>query len=126
MSLAGIDVIPTKSTPLILARLYNSSGNLLKQSDITSIKLTVYELREDMIELEGYTDIDVDKTSVISDTLITDNLWEKDNIGYNFKHFIPVSSNYPFNKRNELFLVEYLFQLTDGFRFCLLRRIKTL
>lgn len=61
-------------------------GNALVQADFDDITAAVYDL-----EIAGTAPVDeptVQVTSVISDTLVDDEIWTEDNIGRNFLHSI--------------------------------------
>lgn len=68
-----------------LGRILSPAGDYLVQSDVTSATWTVYDL-DDAKAVEGTGSLTV--SSVIFDTLQTDDIWTEDTTGYNFKSTI--------------------------------------
>ena len=73
----------------------------IKQADLSSAKYTAYLLDDHDPDVQtpiiGHTDVDVDVSGLIFDTLQKDALWgDLDGIGYNFKHALDVSANHVF------------------------------
>lgn len=127
MALCGMTTIYANSSPIILARVLNSSGNYLKQSDVSSIKLNIIQIREkDRIELPEWKNVSLSASAVVFDELQIDNLWVEDNIGYNFKYVFEYGSNFPFSESDRLYLVTFQIVLTDNSSIVLGRRIRTI
>lgn len=71
------------------ARLVKEDGTQIAASDLSSIRLAVYNLRDlstkIVIGTSSVTDITV-ATSAATGTLVTSNNWTEDEDGYNFSH----------------------------------------
>ena len=108
------------STPTALGRITardgtgvatgrKGEGNWLKQADISSITVGVFDLDADSTIVSAAV---VDKTASVLDVPVTtDVLWTRDKIGYNFIHDLSVTY---FATGDHTFLVEYKVTLTGG------------
>lgn len=71
------------------ARLVKEDGTQIAASDLSSIRLSVYNLQDlstkIVIGTSSVTDITV-ATSAATGTLVTSNNWTEDEDGYNFSH----------------------------------------
>ncbi|MDO4557475.1 MAG: hypothetical protein Q4C47_00720 [Planctomycetia bacterium] len=105
-------------TATFLARVTNESGVPLTQSDIRSIRYTVYSIDEQRpgheVVVSGHMDITVPIITSISDTLQTGEIWTVDNTGYNFRHTPSDSESEIFPVSNHTYLVEYQIVPTTG------------
>ncbi len=73
------------ATPKLMARITGNDGANITQSDITSIARTIYDLDSatpDTAIGDATAPVVAD---VVFDTLQTDDLWDEDTTGYNFK-----------------------------------------
>lgn len=68
-------------------------------------------------EIAGHQNVGLDPADVIFDALQTDDLWEEDDTGYNFRHRVPVNEYPAFEIAGRRYLVEYVFCPLDGERF---------
>ena len=125
MFVSTVKTITAGSTPIFMARILNLNGQYAKQEDFSSITVSVSELREAVVPVENYINLTIPITTTIYDELQLNKLWTEDGIGYNFLHFIPQQQNYPFNDRRKLFLVEYKLTFTNGVRYVLAFRVRT-
>jgi hypothetical protein len=95
----------------LLARVVGQSGANVVQSDINTIKYTVYLLDDQdpdsRTAVSGHTNVTLAVANVIFNTLQTDPIWTVDAIGYNFCHVLNVSSNQAFAIAGRRYLVEY-------------------
>ncbi len=76
-------VVNEGSTCSLLARVTDTVGTVLTQSDISSIEYQIYP-EDSTTAVVGATSLTV--SSVIYDTLQTHAAWIKDTTGYNFRH----------------------------------------
>jgi len=110
----------------LLARVVGANAAVIVQADIASAAYTVTLLDDDDpaagAAVEGHTDVAVDVAGLIFDTLQTDDLWDVDAIGYNFKHVLDVAENQAFATAGRNYRV--VFQLTPNSGQVLLVRFK--
>lgn len=102
-------------TSVFLARVVDAEKTAVTQASIASAAYTIYANPTNTSlgsAVTGHDDVSLDVSSVIFDTLQTDDLWETDGIGYNFKHTPSASSNFPFPNRGSEYILEY--QLTPA------------
>jgi len=127
MALCGMTTIYANSSPIVLARILNSSGGYLKQNDVSSIKLNIIQIRErDRIPVPNWENVSIPKANVIFDELQLDSLWTDDNFGYNFKYIFEYGSNFPFSESDRLYLATFQIVLTNNASIVLGRRIRTI
>jgi len=101
----------------LLARVVGANGAAIKVADLDSAKYTIYELDESDPDagtaVTGHTDVDIAPvSSLIFDTLQTDDLWDIDEDGYNFKHVVDITANPAFPKAGKNYRV--VFTLTPN------------
>jgi len=105
-------------TAVLMARIVNSDGDDIQQSDVSAVKYSVYELdpcQPDVLTVvAGHDAVSLTVSSVIYDTLQTGGLWTVDEEGYNFRHEINVSSAEAFPKAGAQYQVRYELTPTDG------------
>lgn len=92
---------------VLLARVRNSGGDYIQQSDLSSINCAVY----DAISGNELATPSVDISSSVYDTLQTDARWEEDDVGYNFAHTLPASA---LSSGSTRYRIEYKFQPSSG------------
>ncbi len=84
----------------MLARVVGANGAVIVQADIASAAYSVTLLDDDDPDtgtaIEGHANVAVDVAGLIHDNLQTDDLWDVDAIGYNFKHVLDVAENQAF------------------------------
>ena len=91
-------VVFKNGSATLLARVVGAGGAAITQATISAIKYTIYLLDANDPDagtaVDGHTDVAVSPvSSVIFDALQTDDLWDVDATGYNFKHQLDVSTN---------------------------------
>jgi hypothetical protein len=100
----------------LLARVVGADGAPVTQSDVASAQYTAYLLDESdpdaATPVAGHTDVTVDVASLIYNSLQKDELWDVDDVGYNFKHVLDVSANQVFTAAGRSYRV--VFELTPG------------
>lgn len=90
------------------ARVPGWDGVNLTQSDVTAANCTVKRY-DDGDNTETYNAA-MTISSVISDTLATDNTWDEDGTGYNFSFTVPATA-FP---ANDHYQVEFAFTTSGG------------
>lgn len=95
----------------LLARIVGNDGADLVQADLASIEYAVYLLDDQDADartpISGHTDVAVNVTDAVFDTLQKDALWTVDDVGYNFRHVLDVSSSQAFSVAGRRYLVEF-------------------
>jgi len=102
----------------LLARVVGADGTPIMQSDLSSAAYTIYLLDENDPDvgtpIAGHTDVAVAVASLIYDTLQNDDLWDVDEVGYNFKHVLDVSGNQAFAAAGRSYRVVFRLAPTGG------------
>lgn len=89
----------------------HGEGKFIKQADVSSITLSVFDLSSATPDTAIATEI-LTVSAVILNTVVTSNeIWTKDSTGYNFLHDLAASY---FPTGNHTYLLEYKFTLTGG------------
>jgi len=100
----------------LLARVVGDDGVPITQADVASARYTAYLLDEGdpdaATAVAGHTDAAVDVASLIYDELQNDDLWDVDDVGYNFKHVLDVSGDHVFTIAGRIYRV--VFELTPA------------
>lgn len=92
-----------------LAQIQGLDGVYIHQADVTSIAYTVYDLTNASAVVGTGT---LTVASVVYDAMQTDDIWERDTIGYNFKTIIPASR---FPNASRRYLLNIAFTLASGY-----------
>ena len=96
---------------VFLARVVGGDGMPVTQLDISSAKYSVYLLDEDDADaataVVGHQDVALAVSAVIYDTLQTGGLWDKDSVGYNFRHVLDVSQGQAFGTAGRVYRAVY-------------------
>ena len=104
----SIATIAAKNSLTVRDRLYDVDGDIVTRSGISSLSVKVFNTRTGV---ETYS-ATITVASALYNSLVTsDDAWEKDAIGYNFKHTIPGTA---FPDGGQTYQVEYLFTPTSG------------
>jgi len=112
-------VVFKNGSATLLARVVGAGGAAITQATISAIKYTIYLLDANDPDagtaVDGHTDVAVSPvSSVIFDALQTDDLWDVDATGYNFKHVLDVSANQAFAKAGRTYRVVFALTPTSG------------
>jgi hypothetical protein len=95
----------------LLARVVGQNGVNVVQSDINTIKYTVYLLDDQdpdsRTAVSEHTNVTLAVANVIFNTLQTGPIWTVDAVGYNFCHVLNVLSHQAFTIAGRRYLVEY-------------------
>ena len=96
---------------VMMARVVNASGQNLNQASVSNIEYTVYELTTNdptgLSAIAGHSGVALVVGDVIYDTLQNDDSWNVDEVGYNFRHEIDVSTNEAFPDAGKVYQVRY-------------------
>jgi len=107
-----------QGSAVLLARVVGWDGQPIKQADINTAKYTVYLVDpnnpDSLTPVEGHEDVSMDVSGLIYDTLQTDDLWDVDDTGYNFKHVVDVSSNQAFPTAGRSYQVRFELMPVSG------------
>ena len=99
-------------TATFLARIVDESGIPLTISDIHSVKYTIFLLDDQnpvaRTAVVGHEQITLQVSSVMFNTLQTNNIWSIDTAGYNFRHAPDTdnSESFPIPHRNYLIIYQ--------------------
>ena len=81
---------------VLLARIVGAAGEPVTQADISAICYTISVLDENDINAEtpvtGHVAQSLDVGESIFDTLVRDNLWDADAVGYDYENFDSLAS----------------------------------
>ena len=109
----------------LLARVVGADAAAVAQADIASAKYTVYLLDADDPDagaaVTGHTAVAVAVADLIFDALQTDDLWDVDATGYNFRHILDVSTAQAFAAAGVSYLVVFSLTPADGSQVILVR-----
>jgi hypothetical protein len=107
-------------TAVLMARIVDSDGDNIQQTDVSAVKYSVYELDscrpDNLTVVDGHEDVTLTVADVVYDSLQTGGLWTVDSTGYNFRHEINVTSAEAFPKAGAQYQVRYQLTPTDGQR----------
>jgi hypothetical protein len=111
-------VVFKNGSATLLARVVGSDGSAIGQADIASAKYTAYLLDETdpdaATAITGHVDVSVEVASLIYDSLQKDDLWDVDEVGYNFKHVLDVSSHQAFPVAGRIYRVVFALSPNSG------------
>ena len=100
-----------EDTPQVcMARVQGVGGTNITQASITSITCKVFDLSGATPDTAETTPTVTVATSVF-DTLQTDDMWDEDTVGYNFRFTVPAAS---FSTGDHYYLIEFTFTPTSG------------
>jgi len=90
-------VVFKNGSATLLARVVGADAAAVVQADVASAKYTVYLLDDTDADhetpVDSHEDVSLTVAECIYNELETDDLWDVDSIGYNFRHVLDVSSN---------------------------------
>ncbi len=103
---------------ILLARVLGTGGAPITRATISSATYTVYQLDESDANAEtavaGHTARSLVVSDIVFDALQTDDLWDTDAVGYNFKHTIDTSSQQAFATAGLSYRVRYELIASNG------------
>jgi hypothetical protein len=103
---------------ILLARIVGENGGCVRQSGISTIAYSIYLLDDQDADLRtvvaGHENVALTIADVLYDTLQHDIIWTVDDVGYNFRHVLDVSTHPAFSIAGRRYLVEYRLTPTAG------------
>jgi len=101
-----------------LARIVGADGAVILQADLTAIEYTVYLLDDQdpdsRTAITSHTGVAVVIATSVFDTLQTDDMWDADDTGYNFRYTLSIATAVPFAIAGRNYLVEFTFDPVAG------------
>jgi hypothetical protein len=105
-------------TAVLMARIVDAAGANVLQAGIAAIEYAVYELDpcrpNNLAAVAGHDGVSLTVANVIYNSLQTGGLWTVDEVGYNFRHEIDVSTAEAFPKAGTQYQVRYELTPTMG------------
>lgn len=105
-------------TKTLMKRAVGADGSVITQATISSAVYSIYRLNEQAPDtrtaVTGHTAVSLVVADVIFDTLQDDDLWDKDDTGYNFRQTPDLSLGNIFAIAGRKYLVEYTLTPTSG------------
>lgn len=95
---------------VLMARVYNTAGDLIQQSGLSSIAYEVWNMHTPPVPVSTASGT-LTISSVVYNTLQTDAEWTKDSTGFNFRGTIPASC---FTTPDRTYRIEIEFTPTSG------------
>jgi hypothetical protein len=94
-----------------LARIVGHDAQPIVPGDVAEIEYGVYLLDardpDSRSAVAGHDGAALVPADVLFDTLVTDDCWTRDELGYNFRHALDVSTDHAFATAGRGYLVEY-------------------
>ena len=107
-------------TAVLMARVVDGDGDEIEQADVSAVEYSVFELDpcrpDNLAVVPGHDQVSLTVSSVVYNTLQTGGLWTVDEVGYNFRHEINVSTAEAFPKAGAQYQVRYELTPTAGQR----------
>lgn len=95
----------------LYARIVDGDNELIVPNDIDTLSYTIFEISperpDDLTPVEGHDEQTLDPVVVFHDTLQTSGAWNLDDVGYNFRHDIDVSTHEAFPVAGVEYQVRY-------------------
>lgn len=105
-------------TAVLMARIVDAAGANVQQAGLAAIKYSVLELDpcrpDQLVAVTGHNGVTLTVSNVVFNALQTGGLWTVDEVGYNFRHEIDVSSSEAFPKAGAHYQVRYELTPTAG------------
>ena len=99
-----------------MARVVGADGSAVTQSDISTAEYSIYLLDDQdpdsLTAVDDHDAVSLTVSSVVYDTLQTDDIWDKDTTGFNFKYTIDISTNAAFTVAGRKYQIR--FELTPA------------
>ena len=111
-------VVFKSGSAILLARVVGADGHLLLRANLASARYTLYQLEDHdpdaAAPVSGHSNVSVPVASLVYDSLQKDALWDVDDVGYNFKHVLDVSSHPAFPTAGRNYRVVFTLAPTGG------------
>ncbi len=105
----------------LMARVEGTDGANIQQADVSSIAYSVYDITTLGSSSEA-TSGSLTVSDVVYDTLQTDNRWDRDTTGYNFRHDVAAAT---LAAGGKIYRAEYKFTPASGEAYHVVFEIKT-
>jgi hypothetical protein len=103
---------------VLMARIVDAAGANVQQAGIAAIEYSIYELDpcrpDNLVAVAGHDGVTLTVANVIFNALQTGGLWTADEVGYNFRHEIDVTSSEAFPKAGAQYQIRYELTPTSG------------
>jgi hypothetical protein len=103
---------------VLMARIVDAAGANVQQAGIATIEYSIYELDpcrpDNLVAVAGHDGVTLTVANVIFNALQTGGLWTADEVGYNFRHEIDVTSSEAFPKAGAQYQIRYELTPTSG------------
>ena len=103
---------------ILMARIVDAAGANVQQAGLAAIEYSIYELDpcrpDNLAPVAGHDGVSLTVADVIFNALQTGGLWTVDEVGYNFRHEIDVSTTEAFPKAGAQYQVRYELTPTTG------------
>ncbi|MEX2091838.1 MAG: hypothetical protein WD971_04130 [Pirellulales bacterium] len=103
---------------ILMARIVDAAGANVQQAGLAAIEYSIYELDpcrpDNLAAVAGHDGVSLVVADVIFNALQTGGLWTVDDVGYNFRHEIDVSTTEAFPKAGAQYQVRYELTPTAG------------
>ena len=100
-----------------MARVVGADGSAVTQSDISTAEYSIYLLDDQdpdsLTAVDDHNAVSLTVSSVVYDTLQTDDRWDEDGTGYNFLHVIQIDTSNAFAIAGRNYQAEYILTPTD-------------
>jgi hypothetical protein len=105
-------------TKTLMKRAVGADGSPITQATISTVVYSIYLLDDQdpdsRTAVTGHVAVSLTVSDVIFDTLQDDDLWDKDDTGYNFRHTPDLTLGNIFAVAGRLYLIEYTLTPTSG------------
>src|SRR5690606_3959990 len=95
----------------LLARNTDADGDNIGADDIDTLRYSVLEIAQvtpdTLTQVEGHNNVELEADEIFVDTLQTDPPWDLDEVGYNFRHDIDVTTHEAFPHAGVEYQVRY-------------------
>ncbi len=101
----------SNGSAVLLARVVDSQGLPVTQASVASVEYSIFALEVDdpltLTAVVGHEAVTLDIADVIFDTLQNDAAWTLDEVGYNFRHEVDVTTNEAFPQVGRVYQIRY-------------------
>ena len=112
------DAALTHRTAVLMARIVDGVGQVVRRSDIEVVRYSIHELDGRHVDndaaVPGHDAVVLNVDEVFFDSLQTGGLWTMDDVGYNFRHEIGVSGDRAFAKAGARYQIWYELRPSTG------------
>jgi len=103
---------------VLLARIVGAAGALVSPAEIVSARYSIALLDETdpaiVTPVSGHTDVSVAVGGLLRESLVNDDAWDLDALGYNFRHELDVAAAPAFALAGRSYRVTFALLPLDG------------